>query len=42
MGLDVTVIDLREKFSTAGDRSAANGGKWEKNMRALGYRRILK
>jgi len=42
MGLDVTVIDLRENFSTAGDRSAGNGGKWEKNMRALGYRRILK
>jgi len=28
--LDVTVIDLREKFSIAGDRSAGNGGKWGK------------
>jgi len=30
IGLDVTVIDLREKFSIAGDRSAGNGGKWGK------------
>lgn len=28
--VDVTVIDLREKFGIAGDRSAGNSGKWGK------------
>jgi len=33
VGLDVTVIDLREKFGIAGDRSAGNSAREvEKNM----------